>query len=92
MLEKTTEMREVATIKDVICNKCGRSCRVEDRVSSGFVCVEIRVHWGFFSHKDLASHQSHICEGCYDKLVAGFVIPPVVREHSPFMDSDPFND
>ena len=35
-----------------------------------------RVQWGYFSEKDGESHSFDLCEACYDKLTAGFKIPP----------------
>lgn len=82
MLRLEWEMVEHLVTQDVACNKCGRSCRVEDehqREVFQFVCVELKVHWGYFSSHDLEAHRSHLCEQCYDELVASFVIPPEIK-------------
>lgn len=82
MLKLEWERVEHLVTQDVMCNKCGRSCRVEDEHQPevfGFVCVELRVDWGYFSSYDLESHRSHLCERCYEELVASFVIPPEVK-------------
>lgn len=60
--------KTVSTVKDVLCNKCGKSCE-------GFEYVELSTSWGYFSNKDLEHHESHICEKCYDDFVKTFTIP-----------------
>lgn len=51
---------------DIICDKCGRSCR--DREGMNFECATITAHWGYGSRKDLEAHTADICEDCYDAL------------------------
>lgn len=84
-LEWETEAKERLVAKDVVCNKCGRSCcpeelRVEEEY---FQFVQLKVQWGYYSTHDLEQHQSHLCNGCYDELIASFVVPVEVRECGP---------
>lgn len=64
---------------EMSCNCCGRKIVVENGiVKEG--CAEFRVPFGFFSEKDGELHCFDLCESCYDRLTAGFVIPVERRE------------
>lgn len=52
--------------EDIICDKCGKSCRDEDDMN--FEYAAISVCWGYASKKDLERHEAQICEPCYDSL------------------------
>lgn len=52
--------------KDVICDKCGNSCR--DSENMNFEFAEITAHWGYMSKKDCEKHTAQVCEKCYDVL------------------------
>lgn len=41
---------------------------------------EAKKQWGFFSKKDMKLHSFVLCEECYDRITAQFVIPPDVSE------------
>ena len=41
---------------------------------------EAKKQWGFFSKKDMKFHSFVLCEECYDRITAQFVIPPDVSE------------
>lgn len=72
------ETQEVEVVDDVICNRCGKSCRNAD----GFIeMAPLRVRWGYGSSKDTEDHESHLCEQCYDEIVSGFKISPKVTEY-----------
>lgn len=63
------------------CNCCGSSLRVEQGiVKEG--CVHFRVPFGFFSQKDGQTQEFDLCEACYDKITAGFVIPATTTERT----------
>lgn len=62
---------------DVICGKCKKSCNIQvfnDAV--GFAArynlsyATLEASFGFGSPKDTEHHQLHLCERCYDWLVA----------------------
>ena len=60
--------------QEVYCNACGRKLKkkhgllLED-------AFEARKDWGYFSNKDLESHQFTLCEACYDQIIENFKIP-----------------
>ena len=37
--------------------------------------------WGYFSEKDGQIHRFDLCEECYDKITAGFIIPPDIIDN-----------
>lgn len=61
--------------QDVICDKCGKSCR--DGIGLNFEYATIKADWGFGSDKDTQSHEAHVCEPCYD----GFGLKPKVTKY-----------
>lgn len=90
MLKQATEQHPVVVTKDVICNKCGQSCRVQlgpisDDDEPTFQFVELKVLW------EEEMHRSHLCEQCYNNFVATFLIPPEIREgRIDLIAEDPF--
>lgn len=73
-------MNEKKTIqKQEQCNACGKFLKINgQRVEEGVCRVE--QHWGYFSEKDTQCHRFVLCEDCYDKITAGFQIPPKISE------------
>lgn len=72
-MRKYREVQENGLVQ-VVCNKCGRSLRVEDgRLKEG--CFSAEAVFGYFSRKDGDVHQFDLCEDCYDSLIAQFAIP-----------------
>lgn len=61
--------------QDVICDKCGKSCR--DSMGMNFEYAEIEACWGFASKKDLEHHTAQVCEACYDAIG----LKPQVKVH-----------
>lgn len=56
-----------------VCNRCGRSLKVED----GYLregCFSAEAAFGYFSRKDGAVHSFDLCEDCYDEIVAQFKV------------------
>lgn len=90
MIKCRSETRDVQVKESVTCNKCGKSCRLggEDDV---FGFITLKEMWGYESDKDGEAHQSHMCEQCYDALIATFVIPPEIRRFHPVDQFDPFD-
>ena len=67
-----------AKLMKVVCNKCGRTLKVED----GYLkegCFHGRVTFGYFSRRDGITHQFDLCEECYDAMTAQFVVPVEVN-------------
>lgn len=63
----------------VVCNKCGRSLKVED----GYLkegCFSAETAFGYFSRKDGMSHRFDLCEDCYDEMISQFMVPVEERE------------
>lgn len=61
--------------KDILCDKCGKSCR--DGCDMNFEYALIEVNWGYGSRKDGESHVAQVCETCYD----GLGIKPAIRDY-----------
>ena len=69
------ENQKERQVQEILCNCCGRKIRIE----KGMVMEGVfygQVQWGYFSKKDGESHSFDLCEACYDRLTAGFKIPP----------------
>ncbi len=62
-------------IQEIFCNCCGKKIRIEKGMVQEGV-FHGQVQWGYFSKKDGESHTFDLCEECYDRLTAGFQIPP----------------
>ena len=61
------------------CNACGKKLKMQHDVllEDAF---EAKKQWGFFSKKDMKLYSFVLCEECYDRITAQFVIPPDVSE------------
>ncbi len=62
-----------------VCNKCGRSLKVED----GYLkegCFSAEAVFGYFSRKDGTTHRFDLCEDCYDEMIATFQVPVEEKE------------
>ncbi len=55
----------------VICNACGRTIYLDNGAKSEDALV-IKKDWGFFSEKDLETHEFVLCESCYDNITENF--------------------
>ena len=64
MKVKFNKYKKCESIKDIICDCCGKSCKVDDDV---FEFIEIEKHWGYYSKKDLQKWTAQICENCVDE-------------------------
>lgn len=65
---------EERKLMQVVCNKCGKSLRVEDGcLKEG--CFSATAAFGYFSRKDGSIHRFDLCEDCYDCMTAQFVVP-----------------
>lgn len=62
------------SLVQVVCNKCGKSLKVENgRLKEG--CFSAEAVFGYFSRKDGEIHRFDLCEDCYDSLTAQFAVP-----------------
>ena len=58
----------------VVCNKCGRTLKVENGYLREY-CFSADTVFGYFSCKDGTSHHFDLCEDCYDNITAQFAVP-----------------
>lgn len=69
----------------IYCNRCGGEICAEDQVEKASF-LTIHKEWGYFSDKkDGLLHSMDICESCYEKMVASFVIPPEEKKVTEFV-------
>lgn len=66
-------------MRQLSCNGCGRQFRMENGILKEDI-FEGKKQWGYFSEKDGEIHSFFLCEKCYDNMVSGFSVPPVVTE------------
>ncbi len=61
-------------IKEILCNKCGKSCKGNKSMSDApvFEAVDIEHYWGYFSKKDMQRTKAYICELCWDDFEKSF--------------------
>ena len=79
-LQKYRETEE-SKLEKVVCNKCGRSLKVENgRLKEG--CFSATAAFGYFSRKDGSVHRFDLCEDCYDEMIAQFTVPVEEEEAS----------
>ena len=71
-VEKVTEERELLT--DVICNKCGNSCRPKEYNTDFYGLIEATVTGGFDSPAlaDACAYTFSMCEPCLKELFDSF--------------------
>lgn len=75
---------ENGQLETVCCNQCGKKLAVKDGIlREGAVCLDYA--WTYFSEKDGEVHHLDLCEECYDRLVAEFLIPVDVEEQTEFL-------
>jgi hypothetical protein len=79
MIRKEQETKTIEVIKDVLCNKCGKSCRCHD--NHDFVCASLSVHWGYGSTRDGEVHEAHLCESCWETITKDFTYSDLVAEN-----------
>lgn len=60
------------------CNSCGRMLKVVNGIlmEDAFEAVK---EWGYFSEHDMEVHHFNLCEDCYQKIIAEFKLPVVVK-------------
>ncbi|HBA47308.1 MAG TPA: hypothetical protein DCZ91_05820 [Lachnospiraceae bacterium] len=68
----------------VVCNKCGRSLRVENGHLKEY-CFSADPVFGYFSRKDGTRHHFDLCEDCYDELTGGFAVAADELEETEFL-------
>ena len=68
------KMQETKETEKIICNNCGKEIVVKNGVADGDA-LSVEKRWGYFSNKDNEVHVFDLCEECYDKWIATFLIP-----------------
>ncbi len=76
---KKIQNKKTEVVTDVICDCCGKSCKVSEgkidnssRVDNGetyyeFEFMEMKAHWGYHTRKDMEEWVAQICEKCIDE-------------------------
>ena len=65
----------------VVCNRCGRTLKVED----GYLkegCFHGQAAFGYFSRKDGITQKFDLCENCYDDLISSFAVDVTVEDET----------
>lgn len=79
-MRKYQEGRE-RKLTELVCNCCGKKLTVENGIAVEESC-HIEIPWGYFSKRDGENHIFDLCEECYDKIICGFAVPPMVEERT----------
>lgn len=69
------ENKAVDVMSDVICDCCGKSCKVfidQKHTVVNFECMTLKANWGYGSGKDMERWTAQICEKCVDEKF-GFI-------------------
>ena len=65
----------------IYCNSCGK--RIVDTIGREMdEYIHIEKIWGYPSEKDGECHSFDLCEPCYDKMTAAFVLKPEIKEET----------
>jgi len=79
MEKKEIQDRKQEVVTDIICDCCGKSCKVnEDKINNDlkadngepyfiFEFMKLEAVWGYYSNKDTEKWTAHICEKCVDE-------------------------
>lgn len=68
---KETQNKKTEVITDIICDCCGKSCKVDNGDQhSNFEFMKLESHWGFHSGKDTQKWTAQICEKCVDEKLS----------------------
>lgn len=85
-------VRNVPFVQDVLCNKCGESCRPHAD-SRSYEHAAVSVKWGYESTKDGSVQSWDVCEKCHDEFVATFKLPPTLGSYmGPCENEAPFEE
>ena len=62
----------VTVVEDVFCNKCKKKMNTQYHEEG----TRLDASFGYGSNKDDLQEYFHLCDDCYDAIVATFLIPP----------------
>ena len=82
-MKKTTIVKqEVEIVEDVICNKCGSSCRPSNEVPDFYGLIEASFTTGYESVAlpDGKEYTFSLCESCIAELFKSFAINPEEKD------------
>ncbi|MCI9464700.1 MAG: hypothetical protein HFI48_12610 [Lachnospiraceae bacterium] len=65
----------------VTCNCCKKELLVENGILKE-ECVSFSHLFGYFSERDGEKHRFDLCEQCYNKMIAGFLLPVEKEERN----------
>ena len=65
----------------IYCHSCGK--RIVDTIGRNMEeYIHVEKIWGYPSPKDGEGHGFDLCEACYDKITAAFLLKPEVKEET----------
>ena len=79
-MRKTNEIEIITTVTDdIICNKCGGSCKCEMNFN-GLLEVEVIGAYDSTHLDDMNKYVFSVCEKCLSELFDSFLIKPEILE------------
>jgi len=83
------EQTTTTVLDDVICNRCGASCKI-DKKDPNIYFAQCTAKGGFGSPRliDGYKYTFEVCEGCFIEIAKTFQHPPTVRDVGLFGESD----
>lgn len=80
---KKTITKEITFTEDILCNKCGKTCKMPHAQLQHYGLIEAEVTGGFDSTalEDLHTYTFSICEVCLKELFDTFSIPVEVGRY-----------
>jgi len=76
MIKTKKIKKSVEVVTDVICDSCGKSCKVyldQKKKSFNFEFMTLDAHWGYGTGKDMERYQAQVCEKCVDKKLSPII-------------------
>ena len=65
---KKYEERKIPVIADIICDMCGKSCKIDDEGGENYEFATLTAEWGYHSKHDMETIKIELCEDCCYKL------------------------
>ena len=81
MIKSISVQIQTFVTEDVICDMCGKSCKIDLGRFNEFPHMKLEANWGYGSQKDCTYWRAQICETCVDnklKPLINFEIGSVV--------------
>lgn len=73
-------MKEAVDVDDIICNKCGKSCKIDIGYGHHNIeAIEVKHTFGYGSDLDMTSYELHLCEECFVEFTKSCKIEPEIR-------------